>query len=293
MLSGLSGGQIPRGAERKLEPWLTLGKLQNETEGTFVAGHWTGFGIKNSIPTPNSVTFTAESKQDWSRLYGMRLEILLVEGRSFNGEVIVHTTKREAKSSYRTTAQVSSTAKFSLIGTNKHQIVDLPFSAFDKFSPFGETFREIKKVEIRGSFADGKDGKINVPRVDVIAAPILKLFSEARSLAGDKNADLNYELKVMNCTNRSQSVNLAHHPYSKHVMTASIKPDQITLKPGEIKSANIIVNVTDRVPPGGRERQKIIALANGQLGGEIELNHCPKTAPSIPRTHPRTLARGA
>ena len=54
-------------------------------------------------------------------------------------------------------------------------------------------------------------------------------------------------------------------------MTASIKPDQITLKPGEIKSANIIVNVTDRVPPGGRERQKIIALANGQLGGEIEL----------------------
>ena len=30
------------------------------------------------------------------------------------------------------------------------------------------------------------------------------------------------------------------------------------------------MNVTDRVPPGGRERQKIVALANGQLGGEIE-----------------------
>ncbi len=271
MLPGLAGGQIPRGAERNLQPWLTLGKQHNKIDENFVPGHWVGFGVKNAILSPNGVTFTAESKQNWSQLYGIRLEILLNEDRTFHGEVVVHTAKREAKSSYRTTAEVSSIAKFSLIGTNKTQFVDLPFSAFDKFSPFGETFREIKKVAIRGSYADGKKGQINLPRVDVIAAPILKLFSEARSLAGEKNAKLNYELKVMNCTNRTQSVNLAHHPYSKHVMRSSIKPNHLTLEPGEIKSTNIIVNVTDRVPPGGRERQKIVALANGQLGGDIEL----------------------
>jgi hypothetical protein len=54
-------------------------------------------------------------------------------------------------------------------------------------------------------------------------------------------------------------------------MTAVITPDRLTLTPGETKSCTVAVNVTDRVPPGGRERQRIIALANGSGGGEIEL----------------------
>ena len=41
------------------------------------------------------------------RHYGLRLEIVAGEGRSFHGEVIVHTPEREAKSSYRTTAPVT------------------------------------------------------------------------------------------------------------------------------------------------------------------------------------------
>ena len=94
-----------------------------------------------------------------------------------------------------------------------------------------------------------------MPCVKVIAGTRLKLFSEARSIAGEKNTDINYELKVMNCSDHPQSVDLSHHPYSKHVMNARINPDRLLLNPGEIKSTTVTVNVTDRVPPGGRERQ--------------------------------------
>ena len=49
-----------------------------------------------------------------------------------------------------------------------------------------------KKIEVRGNFADGKNGQIIMPRVRVIAATKLKLFSEARSIAGEKNTNINY-----------------------------------------------------------------------------------------------------
>ena len=272
MLPGLAGGRVAKGAELEaaLKPWLTLGNLENTGEGAFIPGKWKGVGSARSITIPGKATFIAESGHNWSQLYGLRLEIKLSKDQIFHGEVVLHTPRREAKSSYRTTAPVSTTAKFSLIGSGRPESIDLPFAAFDKFYPFGETFHQIEKIEIGGTFANGRNGRLTVPRVDVIAAPVLKLFSETRSRAGGENTDINYELKVMNCSNRSQSVTLAHHPYSKHVMNASITPKQITLEPGETKSAAITVNVTDRVPPGGRERQKIVALANGQLGGEIE-----------------------
>ena len=272
MLHGLAGGQIPKGSERErdLKPWLHLGSQIHEKEGLNLPGEWKGFDAKRSIMMPASALFTANQHHDWSRHYGLRLEIVAGEGRSFHGEVIVHTPEREAKSSYRTTAPVTSRARFSFVGSNQSEVIDLPFTAFDKFYPFGETFRQIQKVEIRGRFADKKSGSISVPSVRVIAAPRLKLFSEVRSAAGEENSDLKYKLQVMNCSDRLQSVNLAHNAYSKHVMFASVEPNELTLKSGETKAVTIRVNVTDRVPPGGRERQKIIALANGQLGGEIE-----------------------
>ena len=290
MLPGLAGGRIAKGAEREadLKPSFTLGSPEKKTKGSFIPGTWKGFETARSIGIPGNATFIADSPHDWSQLYGLRLEVNVTEDRIFHGEIVLHTPRREAKSSYRTTAPVSSTAKFSLVGSGRTEIIDLPFSAFDKFYPFGETFHQIEKVEIGGSFASGKTGHLTVPRVHIIAAPVLKLFSEIRSRAGEENADLTYELKVMNCSNRSQSVTLAHHPYSKHVMIASITPEHLTLKPGETKSAAITVNVTDRVPPGGRERQKIVALANGQLGGEIEfITACKLPHPYLVHTPER------
>ena len=272
MLPGLAGGNLPKGAEREedIKAWLTLGNKANEADENIISGKWTGLGKINSFAIPEGTIFISDEPNDLSQSYGLRIELNIIKERIFHGKVILHTSQREAKSSYFTTTPVSTTAKFSIIGSGKLEIIDLPFTAFDKFYPFGETFRQIKKIEIRGNFADGKNGQIIMPRVRVIAGTRLKLFSEARSIAGEKNTDINYELKVMNCSDHPQSVDLSHHPYSKHVMNARINPDRLLLNPGEIKSTTVTVNVTDRVPPGGRERQKIVAIGNGQMSGEID-----------------------
>ena len=135
MLHGLAGGQIPKGSEREgdLKPWLHLGSQIHEKEGLNLPGEWKGFDAKRSITIPASALFTANQHHDWSRHYGLRLEIVAGEGRSFHGEVIVHTPEREAKSSYRTTAPVTSRARFSFVGSTQSEVIDLPFTAFDTF----------------------------------------------------------------------------------------------------------------------------------------------------------------
>lgn len=270
MLSGLAGGLVPRGGERDLKPWLTLGNQRGEAEGTFVAGKWEGFEVDHSLPAPHKATFAAERDHNWLQYYGLRLEIRLPKGLAFDGEVRLHTPLKTAKSGYKTTAPVMTKAYFSVLGTGKVESVELPFAAFDHFYPFADTFRQIRKIEFSGKFPNGEKAVVVLPRVRVISAPVLKLYAPVRSLSGERNEVMEYDLQVMNCSDEAQSVVLSHHPFSKHVMTSAISPKRLTLKPGETKSCKVAVNVTDRVPPGGRERQKIVAVANGRWGGDIE-----------------------
>ena len=270
MLPGLAGGQIPKGAEHDLRPWLTLG-TQNRAKDptTQIPGKWLGFEVDNSVPEA-SASFTAEQAQDWSGYYGLRIEIYLRKDVQFEGTVELSTPVLEAKSSYRTTAPVNTSAKFAFVGTGNREIIDLPFSAFDHWNPYAETFRKITSLTISGKTPAGEKQSFVLPRVRVISAPALKLYSSARSRTAGENGSVEYQLRVMNCSPQTQSVNLTHHPYSKHVMSATVSPHRFDLKPGETKLAKVTVNITDRVPPGGRERQKITSLANGRLGGEIE-----------------------
>ena len=165
MLPGLAGGNLPKGAEREedIKPWLTLGNKTNEADENIISGKWTGIKKINSFAIPEGTIFISDEPNDLSQSYGLRIELNIIKERIFHGKVILHTSQREAKSSYFTTTPVSTTAKFSIIGSGKLEIIDLPFTAFDKFYPFGETFRQIKKIEIRGNFADGKNGQIIMP----------------------------------------------------------------------------------------------------------------------------------
>ncbi|MEM7385622.1 MAG: hypothetical protein AAF514_11820 [Verrucomicrobiota bacterium] len=131
MLSGLAGGRIPKGAERDLKPWLTLGnKNTNKDLPTSIDGHWTGFEADHFV-SDAVASFTSDGSNNWSSFYGLRFDIIVGEGESFAGTIELTTPKLEAKSSYRTTAPITTTARFTLLGTGKLETIDLPFSAFD------------------------------------------------------------------------------------------------------------------------------------------------------------------
>ncbi|MEM7315756.1 MAG: hypothetical protein AAF497_21670, partial [Planctomycetota bacterium] len=286
-LPTVAGGLVPRGAERNLQAWI---ELEAADEGTDGAGGWSNLTDHRSLSVPGQSSLTLAARTNWLPYYGLRLDLELPKGRTFQGEVRLHTPRLAAKSSYRTTAPVSTSAKLSIVG-NGADSIDLPFSAFDHFYPFASTFRDIERIEIGGSFADDKPGTINLQRVRVISAPLLKLYSATRSRAAGQGDDIEYDLQVMNCSDRVQAVVLAHHPYSKHVMRAVVTPEQMRLEPGETKSCKVKVSVSDRIPPGGRERQKIVAVANGRLGGEIEfITGCKLSHPYLVHTPKRWQA---
>ena len=259
-----NGGVIPRGSQESLVPWKDVGDLKT-LEG------WSGLtrSADGAVLTlPGQARFSWPSGNNWSEYFGLRLNITIPKGRLFEGEIVLSTPPLKSSGGYRS-SNSTTRGSITILG-NGDEVIDIPFAAFDHYYPFFETFYAVRDVVIRGRFQDGRPGAVTLNRVRVIQAPRIKLYSSSRSGVGEESGTVDYELEVMNCSDRAQSVVLTHSPYSKHVMTALITPDRLMLKPGETKSCKVRVNVTDRVPPGGRERQKIIALANGSLGGEIE-----------------------
>ena len=261
-ISPMNGGMIPKGAYENLDPWIAIGDSMQDWEG------WSKNTKAGTLAVPGIARYRFEERQNWSSFYGLRLDITIPKGRVFEGKITLRTPPREVKSSYRSQASVTS-ATFTAVG-NGREVINVPFTAFDHYYPFFETFREIQTVELDGQFHDAQPGEVRLTQVRVVQAPTTKLYSGVRSRVGEQDESIEYSLNVMNCSDREQSVVLLHHPYSKHVMTAEITPNQMMLKPGETKTCSVTVAVSDRIPPGGRERQKIVAIANGSLGDELE-----------------------
>ena len=236
---------IPKGAHSDLKPWMSVGDSVQD---------WTGLTDGDQacvMKLPGQATYTFESGQNWSSFYGLRFDLTIPKGRVFEGKVTLRTPER-VKSSYRSAPSVTS-ARLKVVG-NGEEGINVPFAAFDHYYPFFETFREIETVELVGRFQDDRPGEVFLRQVRVVQAPMVRLYSESRSRAGDQNETVEYSLNVMNCSDRSQSVVLLHHPYSKHVMIAQITPNELILTPGETKTCRVTVKVSGRIPPGGRER---------------------------------------
>ena len=55
-------------------------------------------------------------------------------------------------------------------------------------------------------------------------------------------------------------------------MDAAVEPATLRLSPGEVQTVMIRVKVSDRVPPGGHERQLLQAIPNGNAAAAQRLS---------------------
>ncbi|MDG2383021.1 MAG: hypothetical protein P8N76_15240 [Pirellulaceae bacterium] len=258
------GANVHKGSERNLIPWRDVG-------GPLTSDQWSGLtqtrlGARLSLP--GSTEYQYDKAVDWSDFDGLRLELTIPRERPLKLTIEVSTPPLKASGGYRS-SKATTRAAFTVHGSDQ-QVINLPFSAFDHHHSYSDTFEKVHKVILRGHFADGESGNLTFRRIRLTHANKLKLYTSIRSKSGERNGQVKFLLNVMNCSDSKQSVSLTHSRYSKHVMTGRVEPPYLELNAGETKSCNFIVNVTDRVPPGGRERQQIVALANGSLGGNIE-----------------------
>ena len=246
-----SAGVVPRGGSDPGEAWIDLG------DAPHLAG-WSNLeraAIGAVLALPGTTRFAHDTAKDWSGHYGLRFDLFVPKGRLFDGTLTLRAPEIEVKTSYRAVSSVTR-GEFSVVG-NGFERIDVPFSLFDHFGPFVETFRSILSVELSGKFRDGRPGHVELRRVRRVRAPKLELSASTRSRAAEAGDDVEYEVRVSNCSDRIQAVVLSHHPFSKHVMQATVEPEGIVLKPQETKTCRVRINVSDRIPPGGRERQEI------------------------------------
>ncbi|MCP4192293.1 MAG: hypothetical protein GY768_16905 [Planctomycetaceae bacterium] len=276
------GANVHKGTERDLLPWQEVGE-------PLAPARWTGLTQTRQggiLPLPGHTEYQYDKPADWSKFDGLRIELTLPPERLVKLTIEISTPPLKASGGYRS-SNATTRAAFTVQGSGQ-QVINLPFSAFDHHHAFSDTFQKVHKVVLRGHFEDGESGNVSLRRVRLAHTNPLKLYTAIRSRAAEPKGQVEYLLNVMNCSDSKQSVSLTHSRYSKHVMTGKIDPANLQLDAGETKSCKVIVNVTDRVPPGGRERQKIVALANGSLGGEIEfITACRLAHPYLVHTPKR------
>ena len=203
---------------------------------------------------------------DWRRMYGIRFEVQLKEDSLLNLDLSLSTVPTRQGSKYLVD---TISVKTGLRGQGWHEVI-MPLEAFDYHKDRLSILYAIKKLSIRAEFADAQKGKILIKNIRLVKAPIVSLESTIQSKSAKGGDSVIYDLVVSNCTDKSQFVTLSEIVRGREVMETSIEPTQFELAPGENKLCNVKVKVSERVAPGGHEKQVIQAVANGDDAGQIE-----------------------
>lgn len=219
---------------------------------------------------------------DWKDYYGADFQVNLPNDREVELTVtLIAATPNGPDKNVGATVCVS--------GAGLHRIT-LPWSAFG-FDQAGTAFLRFGRgCSVAARFTDGSaGGSIQLRNMRIIRAPAIALLCDVRGKAAAQNEAANYEVQVVNCTDQPESVSLSFVRYGWEVMNAAVEPAVVQLSPGENKKVLVRVTVSDRVPPGGHERQVLQAIPNGDASLAEQLSFI--TTSSFP--HPYILHTAA
>ncbi len=202
---------------------------------------------------------------DFKPYFGVRCEVRLPDVRQ--AELTFGVFEARPKKADR-----EQSAVMHVIGQGWHTIT-LPWSAL-QFPQAGEGFLKYGKgVKIEAAFSDGSgNGQIAIRNVRLIKAPTVAIESVIRGKSAPSGQTAEYSVQLTNCTDQPQSVALSMVKYGWESMTAAVEPQSLQLAPGEMQTIRLRVTVSPRVPPGGHERQVLLATANGDGSTSRELS---------------------
>lgn len=247
----------------------TTDTLINETTTLSVPG-----SISHSYPDgPKGwhragLSFVHDGSANWRDHYGIRFDVYLPTDVPLQAIASIENAPYKLnKGSTDVTDTFTST--FAIQGKG-WQTVTLPLKSFNVQTARPFALESVKTFSIDFAFTDGSEGDIKLRDLKLVKADILHLESEVRSASAPGGEQVAYQLTVENCTDQPQAVTLSRSIEGREVMETVITPKQFVLNPGETQDCTITVNVSERVTPGGHERQSIQALANGTAAGAIE-----------------------
>ena len=200
-----------------------------------------------------------DSAADWRGFYGLRFEALIPEGRTLELQATIAPPGEKSRAEYVR----QSRAKVAVSGGGWRQVT-LPWTLFDYEKGRAGFLQFIRELRLSGKFADGKGGEVTLKNVRLIAAPEVALEADVRGKAVRPGGTATYEVTVGNCTEATQEVALTFEHYGWESMAASVEPANMTLAPGATVRCVVSVRLpTGGIPPGGHERQQLLATGNG------------------------------
>ncbi len=245
---------------------------------------WQGVSADGTVALPGGALFTYPDGEKgwyaaglawrhdgsgyWKNFYGVRFEVCLPSDTPLKGEAVVETAARRVYGGSEEVVNAYSSA-FGLVGKGWHTVT-IPLASFSLEQSMPNMLETIKTFAVNAAFADGSAGGIKLRNPQLIKGDTLALESEVRSASAKGGGDAVYSLEVSNCTDKPQVVNLSRRVLGREVMDTVITPAEMMLAPGESKTVEVRVTVSERVAPGGREVQTIQATANGRDAGTIE-----------------------
>ncbi|MEO7101087.1 MAG: hypothetical protein ABI162_17150 [Luteolibacter sp.] len=259
-LEGWTGVQAsPDGVELKL-PGEAVFRYPEGAKGWYVDG----FRPKH------------DGTRNWKAFHGLQLDVQVPEGRTFELQATLWTPKPEDRQEYLAQTQ----AVCSVNGPG-WQHVTLPWAVFD-FKKSHSAFLEfVQELRLTGRFVDGKpDGEVLLKNIRLVRAPVIALDSAARGKAVKAGETARYEVTLSNCTDSPQTIDLSVEKYGFEAMPTTVEPNRLQIAPGASASCVVSASVPmDGIPPGGHEKQKLLALVNGATLAELEF----VTARELPR----------
>lgn len=208
--------------------------------GTYLENHF----YKHGLVTKNDYA------DDLSNYKVLQFKVHIEQDTTFKVSIgLLKDCSPEAEKLYDVTTHCK------LLGKGEKEI-SLPLLEFDFFDVQQYDLQFAREVKIEGDYP------FEIKEAAFKKGHVISLECETLSKKADDIAT--YKIQIMNCKDEACAVELFYEPYGWEEMQVILSETEVCLKPYEIKEIEVKVIQSERIAPGGFEKQKIVARPNGQ-----------------------------
>jgi hypothetical protein len=224
--------------------------------------------------------FHHDGTRDWRAFRGLELTLDADAGREVELTVTL-VTPPGMNANERTSATVTT------IGGGR---IRLPWEAFDHLRARTSFLKFVQGVDLVARHTDGRPGIVKVESLVLMKGFPISLESDVRGRSAPPGSVVEYEVTLGNASTIAQSVVLSLPRYGWNAMNSVVEPASLRLQAGELTTCKVRVTLSDKLPPGAREKQVLQAIANGDATTAATLEFttgCEVPAPYLIHTPAR------
>lgn len=192
-----------------------------------------------------------ERTYDLTQYDSIRFQLFCTERNTYEIEadtVLFRNGKGEDHESYVSVISTAREGRYAL---------EVPVSSFRNEISASYNLGFVRSLTIRGEKPFTLHGAILKGGL-VLAADV-----PVRGKAGEAGEEIQYPIRLSNCTGETQAASLHFKRYGGEAAVNVQIPDRVFLQPGESREVTCRVTVPDRIVPGGYEKQRIQVLSDG------------------------------